>query len=118
MLSAIGECPYDEGGHRRRKEKIVVSNELVVTNRAIIRYTPEDSSIRGNSRFVRSAKGNSPTGHHGQRFHWNHHRSREGVPINQRRDIVHFTVDGHVPSFGVETDEDIIDAIRTTAQTF
>jgi DNA-directed RNA polymerase beta subunit len=40
MLTSVGECPYDEGGYfvADGKEKIVVSNELVITNRAIVRH--------------------------------------------------------------------------------
>jgi hypothetical protein len=40
MLTSVGECPYDEGGYFVADgRKIVVSNELVITNRAIVRHT-------------------------------------------------------------------------------
>lgn len=52
-LSKVGECPYDEGGYFivDGKEKVVVANELSVTNRAIVSHTASDATYEWRCRL-------------------------------------------------------------------
>lgn len=58
QLFKLGECPYDEGGYFivDGKEKVVVANELAVTNRAVVTHTPTDPTYEWRCR-VRTLTG-------------------------------------------------------------
>jgi DNA-directed RNA polymerase II subunit RPB2 len=58
QLLKLGECPFDEGGYFivDGKEKVVVANEIAVTNRAVVTYTTSDATYEWRCR-VRTMRG-------------------------------------------------------------